>query len=83
MLMQSRQCLVRNGSDCTKGRVDRNCIECCSKKLKLCGIQNEKILAVKRKGFYSALYTAELQNYVCPKSFAEKVSVWIIDKRGF
>lgn len=83
MLMQSRQCLVRNGSGCTKGCVDRNCIESCSKKLELSGTQNEKILAVKRKGFYSSLYTAELQNYVCPKSFAEKVSVWIIDKRGF
>lgn len=80
LLMQSRQCLVKNGSGCTKGCVDRNCLEACRKKLELKGTQNEKILAVKRPGFYSALYTAE---YVSASSelLKKKVSVWIVDKR--
>jgi len=83
LLMQSRQCLVRNGSGCQKSHVDRNCLEKCSKKLTLVGTHDEKILAVKRPGFYSALYTAEQINYSCSKDFAAKVSVWIIDKRKF
>ena len=80
LLMQSRQCLVKNGSGCTKGCVDRSCLEACRKKLELKGTQNENILAVKRPGFYSALYTAE---YVSASSelLKKKVSVWIVDKR--
>ena len=80
LLMQSRQCLVKNGSGCTKGCVDRSCLEACRKKLELKGTQNEKILAVKRPGFYSSLYTAE---YVSASSelLKKKVSVWIVDKR--
>jgi len=80
LLMQSRQCLVRNGSGCTKSRVDRNCIETCSKKLELKGIQKEEILAIKRPGFYSALYTADSISFNS-ESFKNKVSIWIIDKR--
>lgn len=80
LLMQSRQCLVRNGSGCTKGRVERGCIENCQKKLSLEGLQKEKILAVKRPGFYSALYSEEMKKV--ESSFLEDiVSVWIIDKR--
>lgn len=82
LLMQSRQCLVKNGSGCSKNCVDRNCIETCSKKYIVQGMQNEKILAVKRPGFYSALYTAE-KIPVPSEVLKEKVSVWIIDKRKF
>lgn len=82
LLMQSRQCLVRNGSGCAKGKVDRNCVESCSKKLLLKGNQGEEILAVKRPGFYSALYTSEKQNTPVNSVFLKtRVSVWIIDKR--
>jgi len=81
LLMQSRQCLVRNGSGCNKGRVDRNCLENCSKKLTVKGTQEEKILAVKRPGFYSALYTAEKENPAISSNFKNRVSVWILDKR--
>lgn len=82
LLMQSRQCLVRNGSGCTKNHVDRNCLEHCSKKLLLKGTQDENIVAVKREGFYSALYTSDK---VSPDSnlLKKTVSVWIIDKRSF
>lgn len=80
LLMQSRQCLVRNGSGCSKSHVDRNCIENCSKKLLLKGTQAEEILAVKRPGFYSALYTAESISFNSDL-LKNKVSVWIIDKR--
>jgi len=80
LLMQSRQCLVRNGSGCGKSHVDRNCVETCSKKLLLKGSQDEQILAVKRPGFYSALYTAEPVSPVSG-SMKQKVSVWIMDKR--
>ncbi len=82
LLMQSRQCLVRNGSGCAKSRVDRNCVESCEKRLMLKGSQMEEILAVKRPGFYSALYTAEKETpHEIPDSLKNRVSVWILDKR--
>lgn len=80
LLMQSRQCLVKNGSGCTKDHVDQNCMEKCSKKLLLSGTQNEKIMAIKRPGFYSALYTAEPISSGS-EFLKNKVSVWIVDKR--
>lgn len=80
LLMQSRQCLVKNGSGCQKPCVDRACLETCAKKLLLKGTQDEKILAVKRPGFYSALFTAES---VCASQdlLNNRVAVWIVDKR--
>ncbi len=82
LLMQSRQCLVRNGSGCTKARVDRNCVESCGKKYVIKGTQNEEVLAVKRPGFYSALYTSEKEiTPVNTEFLRNRVSVWIIDKR--
>lgn len=81
LLMQSRQCLVRNASGCNKSHVDRSCVENCAKKVLLTGTQEEKIIAAKRPGFYSALFAANQLEYSCSKNFAEKVSVWIIDKR--
>ena len=83
LLMQSRQCLVKNGSGCQKNHVNKNCVKNCAKQLELYGTQGEKIRAIKRPGFYSALYTSESQNFPCSKSFAQKVSLWIIDKRKF
>lgn len=80
LLMQSRQCLVRNGSGCSKSHVDRNCLENCSKKLLLKGMQEEKLLAVKRPGFYSALFTSEKVSENSEK-LKKMVSVWIVDKR--
>jgi len=84
LLMQSRQCLVRNGSGCNKSHVDRNCVEKCGKKLLLTGTQGEEILAVKRPGFYSALYSGQKESPADGTGlFKNKVSVWIVDKRGF
>lgn len=80
LLMQSRQCLVRNGSGCLKNCVDRNCLESCSKKLLLKGSQDEEVYAVKRKGFYSALYSKE-SCFLISALLNKKVSVWIVDKR--
>ncbi|MCQ2598544.1 MAG: U32 family peptidase [Treponema sp.] len=82
LLMQSRQCLVRNGSGCSKGKVDRTCIESCKKNLHLMGTQNEEIMAVKRPGFYSALFTSEKEIIPVKSDFMKnRISVWIIDKR--
>lgn len=81
LLMQSRQCLVKNGTKCSKISVDDKCLQTCSKTLPLIGTQGERILAIKRPGFYSALYTPEPFNYSCSKDFAQKVSMWIIDQR--
>ncbi|MCQ2591138.1 MAG: U32 family peptidase [Treponema sp.] len=82
LLMQSRQCLVKNGSNCTKACVNRACLENCQKTLLLKGTQNENIIAVKRKGFYSALYSTE-KKYTTKELFEKKVSTWIIDNRSF
>ncbi len=61
-LMQSRQCLLRNipdsktGLPCSKPETDSSCIENCSRTETIFGSQKEKIIAKKRKGFYSALF---------------------------
>jgi len=82
LLMQSRQCLVRNGSGCTKSHVDRSCVESCNKQLLLIGTQNEQVIALKRPGFYSALYSSKTEINISEK-FKKSVSVWIVDKRKF
>lgn len=82
LLMQSRQCLLKNGSGCTKNNTNRTCIESCGKKLLLNGVHQEEILAIKRPGFYSSLYSAENVKTYCKSDFFKNyVSVWIIDKR--
>ena len=61
-LMQSRQCLLRNipdsktGLPCSKPETDFSCIENCSRTETIYGSQKERILAKKRKGFYSTLF---------------------------
>lgn len=54
-LMQSRQCLVGRASGCKKTATDRECLEKCSRSVKLVGKQGESIIAEKRPGFYSRL----------------------------
>lgn len=82
LLMQSRQCLVRNASGCSKACVDRNCLESCEKRFMLKGARQEEILSIKRPGFYSALYTTKKEETQKNSDFMKnRISVWIIDKR--
>lgn len=63
LLMQSRQCLVKNATNCKKTICDRICLETCNKKVLLKGKNNETISAIKRPGFYSSLYTSQATDY--------------------
>lgn len=58
-LFQSRQCLVKNLSNCKKEICDDECLKNCNKKIKFVGQQGEKLLALKKSGFYSAIYLDE------------------------
>lgn len=55
-LMQSRQCLLKNLTNCKKDLFDSQCLQNCDKKISFTGLQNERLIAIKRPGFYSALY---------------------------
>ncbi len=56
LLMQSRQCLVKKASNCTKSTCDAACLANCNKSAALLGVQGEELVVKKRPGFYSALY---------------------------
>ena len=63
-LMQSRQCLVSRASGCTKKATDRECLLNCEKQVVLSPAYNtgcERIIARKRRGFYSELVKAPVK----------------------
>ena len=81
--MQSRQCLVKKLSGCKKEICDSDCLKNCSKQIKFKDKTGKELIAVKRKGFYSAIYadkiiqTKEKENFII-----ENFSYIIIDKRN-
>lgn len=82
LLMQSRQCLLRNLTGCTKVACDRTCIEQCEKRFAVKGAADEAFRAVKRKGFYSGLFSAKpVSNAKAFNTLRHKIDTWIIDLR--
>ncbi len=82
LLMQSRQCLLRNLTGCTKAACDRTCIEQCEKQLTVKGAADEAFRAVKRKGFYSGLFSAKpVSNAKAFSLLKDKIDTWIVDLR--
>lgn len=82
LLMQSRQCLLRNLTGCTKAACDRTCIEQCEKQFAVKGTADEAFRAVKRKGFYSGLFSAKpVSNAKAFNILRHKIDTWIIDLR--
>lgn len=82
LLMQSRQCLVKKATICTKTTCDANCIASCCKTAALTGVQGEELLAKKRPGFYSALYQQGItyygENFAATGSFVNR---YLVDLR--
>lgn len=60
LLMQSKQCLTNKLSNCKKVIYDVNCKYECEKRILAVGKNKERILAIKRKGYYSALFAENL-----------------------
>lgn len=82
LLMQSRQCLVRNLTGCTKSSCDRTCIEQCEKQFTVKGAADEAFRAVKRKGFYSGLFSAKpVSNAKAFNTLRHKIDTWFVDLR--
>lgn len=82
LLMQSRQCLLRNLTGCTKVACDRTCIEQCEKQFSVKGAADEAFRAVKRKGFYSGLFSAKpVSNAKAFNTLRHKIDTWIVDLR--
>lgn len=82
LLMQSRQCLLRNLTGCTKAACDRTCIEQCEKQLTVKGAADESFRAVKRKGFFSGLFSAKpVSNAKAFNTLRHKIDTWIVDLR--
>lgn len=82
LLMQSRQCLLRNLTGCTKVACDRTCIEQCEKQFSVKGAADEAFRAVKRKSFYSGLFSAKpVSNTKAFNILRHKIDTWIIDLR--
>lgn len=82
LLMQSRQCLLRNLTGCTKVACDRTCIEQCEKQFSVKGAADEAFRAVKRKGFYSGLFSAKpVSNAKAFNTLRHKIDTWFVDLR--
>ncbi|MCR4790646.1 MAG: U32 family peptidase [Treponemataceae bacterium] len=58
LMMQSRQCLLKKLSSCEKYDCNQDCLEKCEKRIEFSGKNGEKLVALKRKGFYSAIIKA-------------------------
>lgn len=82
VLMQSRQCLTSNLSSCQRENTDESCIANCSKEIDFSTEKNEKLKAIKRKGFYSAIYSHKpIDNHYCFEKLKTTVNHWIVDIR--
>ena len=80
--MQSRQCLVKKLSGCKKEICDLDCIKNCSKKIYFKDKNGKELVAVKRKGFYSAIYATKFENVNNEKKSSNKKFDFIVyDKR--
>lgn len=82
LLMQSRQCLVKKLSGCKKEICDLDCIKNCSKHIYFKDKNGKELVAVKRKGFYSAIYATKFENVNNEKkSSNQKFDFIVYDKR--
>ena len=61
LLMQSRQCLVKKLSGCKKEICDLDCIKNCGKQIYFKDKNGKELVAVKRKGFYSAIFATKFE----------------------
>lgn len=82
-LMQSRQCLVKKLSNCKSFVCDNNCLTNCSKQIKFKDKMGKELIAVKRKGFYSAIYAEKIIQSKEKENFInDNFNYLIIDKRN-
>ena len=79
ILMESRQCLLNRATGCKKTQMDKDCAMC-KKSTVLTGTQNERVRAVNRPSFYSALLTEHiLSNSGLVPLLKDKISTWTVD----
>jgi putative protease len=64
LLMNTRQCIVRNCAECWKEHVDRQCLSMCEKSAVLHDEKGNPFHVVKRRGFYNQVYNG--RNYFNP-----------------
>ena len=82
LLMQSRQCLVKKLSGCKKENCDLDCIKNCSKKISFKDKNGKELIAVKRKGFYSAIFATNFEQLnTDKKSLNQKYDLIVYDYR--
>jgi putative protease len=82
LLMQSRQCLVKKLSSCKKENCDLDCIKNCSKKISFKDKNGKELIAVKRKGFYSAIFATNFEQLnTDKKSLNQKYDLIVYDYR--
>lgn len=82
LLMQSRQCLVKKLSGCKKEICDLDCIKNCSKQIYFKDKNGKELVAVKRKGFYSAIFATKFNETNNDKKYQnQKYDFIVYDKR--
>ena len=82
LLMQSRQCLVKKLSGCQKEICDLDCIKNCSKQIYFKDKNGKELVAVKRKGFYSAIFATKFNETNNDKKYQnQKYDFIVYDKR--
>ena len=82
LLMQSRQCLVKKLSGCQKEICDLDCIKNCSKQIYFKDKNGKELVAVKRKGFYSAIFATKFNETNNDKKYQnQKYDFIVYDNR--
>jgi putative protease len=56
LLMNTRQCIVRNCTGCKKESADHWCLESCNKSVNVSDDKNSTFFVTKRPGFYNQIY---------------------------
>jgi len=83
LLMNTRQCIIRNIVDCNKSCTDEQCIKTCEKSATLSDDKNTVFNVVKRKGFGNQLYNNRYYgNPALVRDVDTKGAVFFIDLRS-
>jgi len=83
LLMNTRQCLVRNCLGCAKDIMDGDCVPSCSRSAAVYDGHGNPFFILKRPGFYNQVYNGRyFLNVRIIKDMPEKFSRFVIDLRN-
>lgn len=82
LLMNTRQCLVRNTLGCKKHNIDESCLEGCNRSTFVSEKQGKEILVTKRDGYNNQIYFSKMRyNKRACTALKNRVDYWLMDLR--